>query len=46
MRLRGAGMARGKKDGCLGSSGEGPDIDRLSEGTFEEETDSWGKRGR
>jgi len=47
MRIKGAGMARGKKkDGCLGSSGEGPEIDRLSEVKFEGETDRWGKRGR
>jgi len=40
-------MARGKKkDGCLGTSGEGPEIDRLSVLKFERETGSWGKSGR
>jgi len=38
-------MAR-EKYGCLGSSGEGQEIDRLSEVKFEGETDCWGKSGR
>jgi len=46
MRLRGAGMARGEKRWMFRNSGEGPDIDRVSEVKFEGETDCWGKRGR